>query len=503
MSDGLRRIFGIDPGTTCSAIACVDEHGKPVLVSNQERERITPSVVLFDGDNVIAGNTAKESAKVEPDRVVGRVKQHMGDPHFVFEHDGQAYSPEDVGSSILRKVVSDAETALGGEPITNVVTTCPAYFGTDEREATANTGRLAGLNVRAALNEPTVAAIAYGLEQADDQTVLAYDPGGGTFDITMIEIKDRLIRVIRTGGDHRLGGALWDEAIVMYLADQFHQKTGLDADPMDDPEVLNGLFLQAERGKRTLTRRDKAPFRATHAGQQARVELDRTMFEEITKHLLDRTIELTRDMLNDAKGKGTERFDKIILVGGTTRTPRVRNRLVNDFGKEPEVYDPDEAAARRAALFGLKEALRDRVHEILAPEHVGGDDDHVEINSAAVGDAEISRRSTGSNRPRGSPSLGPCANWSVCRSSRCSQKASESWPGTKRARMSSSSSWHATARCRWSKPPTSAPTNPTRRGSKSRSWLTSATARTRSTAKASVPRRSTSPVPCRRAVQCA
>ena len=287
--EGLKRVYGIDLGTTYSAIAYVDEHGKPVIVPNQESERITPSVVLFDGDNIIVGNTAKESAKVEPHRVVSRIKQHMGDPNFVFQYEGQSYSPEDISSFILRKVVGDAEIALGGEKITDVVITCPAYFGTPEREATANAGRLAGLNVRAILNEPTAAAIAYGLEQGEDQTVLVYDLGGGTFDITMIEIKDRLIRVICTGGDHHLGGVLWDEAIVMYLAEQFRLQTGEESDPLDDPEVLNDLFLQAERGKKTLTQREKAPFRVTHAGKQARVELDRAKFEEITKHLLDRT----------------------------------------------------------------------------------------------------------------------------------------------------------------------------------------------------------------------
>ncbi|WP_406696646.1 Hsp70 family protein [Singulisphaera sp. Ch08] len=374
MSEGLKRVYGIDLGTTYSAIAYVDEHGKPVIVPNQESERITPSVVLFDGDNIIVGNTAKESAKVEPHRVVSRVKQHMGDPNYVFEHDGQVFSPEDISSFILRKVVGDAELALGEEKITDVVITCPAYFGTPEREATANAGRLAGLNVRAILNEPTAAAIAYGLEQGDDQTVLVYDLGGGTFDITMIEIKDRLIRVICTGGDHRLGGTLWDEAIVMYLADQFREQTGLDADPMDDPEVLNDLFLQAERGKKTLTQREKAPFRVTHAGQQARVELERTKFDEITKHLLDRTLELTREMLADARDKGHETFDKIILVGGATRMPQVRERIVADFAKEPESFDPDESVAKGAALFGLKESLEDSVREILAPEGTTADD---------------------------------------------------------------------------------------------------------------------------------
>ncbi|WP_169980419.1 Hsp70 family protein [Tautonia rosea] len=364
MSEPMKRVYGIDLGTTYSAIAYVDEHGKPVIVPNQESERITPSVVLFDGDAIIVGNTAKESAKVEPDRVVSRVKQHMGDPHYVFEYEGQAYSPEDISSFILRKVVGDAEVALGlgdEEKITDVVITCPAYFGTAEREATANAGTLAGLNVRAVLNEPTAAAIAYGLEQERDQVVLVYDLGGGTFDVTMIEIKDRLIRVICTGGDHRLGGTLWDEAVVMYLADQFREQTGLDSDPMDDSEVLNDLFLQAERGKKTLTQRDKAPFRVTHAGQSARVELDRETFEAITRHLMDRTLELTREMLADAKAKGFDSFDSLILVGGATRMPQVHDRLVAEFEIEPISFDPDEAVAKGAALYGFKESIQQQV----------------------------------------------------------------------------------------------------------------------------------------------
>jgi molecular chaperone DnaK len=390
VTEGLKRVYGIDLGTTYSAIAYVDEHGKPVVVPNQESERITPSVVLFDGENIIVGNTAKESAKVEPHRVVSRIKQHMGDPNFVFQHEGQAFGPEDISSFILRKVVGDAEIALS-EKITDVVITCPAYFGTPEREATANAGRLAGLSVRAILNEPTAAAIAYGLEQGEDQTVLVYDLGGGTFDITMIEIKDRLIRVICTGGDHRLGGALWDEAVVMYLAEQFRTQTEEASDPLDDPEVLNDLFLQAERGKKTLTQREKAPFRVTHAGQQARVELDRAKFEEITKHLLDRTIELTHEMLADARAKGDAHFDKIILVGGATRMPQVRDRLVAEFNSEPEIYDPDEAVAKGASLYALRESLVDEVQDILATERPANGAPAEAVDLSEVPEAEVAK----------------------------------------------------------------------------------------------------------------
>ena len=390
MSDGLKRVYGIDLGTTYSAIAYVDEHGKPVIVPNQESERITPSVVLFDGESIIVGNTAKESAKVEPHRVVSRIKQHMGDPNFVFQYEGQAFSPEDISSFILRKVVGDAEIALG-DKIADVVITCPAYFGTPEREATANAGRLAGLNVRAILNEPTAAAVAYGLEQGEDQTVLVYDLGGGTFDITMIEIKDRLIRVICTGGDHRLGGVLWDEAIVMYLAEQFRAQTGEAADPLDDPEVLNDLFLQAERGKKTLTQREKAPFRVTHAGHQARVELDKEKFEEITKHLMDRTVELTHEMLADARAKGHDKFDKLILVGGATRMPQVHNRLVAEFNMEPEVYDPDEAVAKGAALYALKESLLDQVQDFLATQVAAPGQPPKPVDMSNVSEEEVTK----------------------------------------------------------------------------------------------------------------
>jgi molecular chaperone DnaK len=390
VSDGLKRVYGIDLGTTYSAIAYVDEHGKPVIVPNQESERITPSVVLFDGDSIIVGNTAKESAKVEPHRVVSRIKQHMGDPNFVFQYEGQAFSPEDISSFILRKVVGDAEIALG-DKIADVVITCPAYFGTPEREATANAGRLAGLNVRAILNEPTAAAVAYGLEQGEDQTVLVYDLGGGTFDITMIEIKDRLIRVICTGGDHRLGGVLWDEAIVMYLAEQFRAQTGEAADPLDDPEVLNDLFLQAERGKKTLTQREKAPFRVTHAGHQARVELDKEKFEEITRHLMDRTVELTHEMLADARAKGHDKFDKLILVGGATRMPQVHNRLVAEFNMEPEVYDPDEAVAKGAALYALKESLLDQVQDFLATQVAAPGQPAKPVDMSNVSEEEVAK----------------------------------------------------------------------------------------------------------------
>jgi molecular chaperone DnaK (HSP70) len=207
----------------------------------------------------------------------------------------------------------------------------------------------------------------------------------------MIEIKDRLIRVICTGGDHRLGGVLWDEAIVMYLAEQFRTQTGETADPLDDPEVLNDLFLQAERGKKTLTQREKAPFRVTHAGHQARVELDKEKFEEITKHLMDRTIELTHEMLADARAKAHDKFDKLILVGGATRMPQVRNRVVAEFNMEPEFYDPDEAVAKGAAFYALKESLLDQVQDFLSTQVAADGQPAKPVDMSNVSEEEVTQ----------------------------------------------------------------------------------------------------------------
>ena len=218
MSDALTRVYGIDLGTTYSAIAYVDEHGKPVVVPNGESERITPS---WSSSTARASSSATRPRRPPRSSRTGSSpgsSSTWATPTSSSSTRARATAPRTSARSSSARSSATPRSALGGgEPITDVVITCPAYFGTDEREATANAGRLAGLNVRAILNEPTAAAIAYGLEQADDQTVLVYDLGGGTFDVTMIEIKDRLIRVICTGGDHRLGGALWDEAIVMYL----------------------------------------------------------------------------------------------------------------------------------------------------------------------------------------------------------------------------------------------------------------------------------------------
>ena len=294
------------------------------------------------------GNTAKESAKVEPHRVVSRIKQHMGDPNFVFQYEGQAFSPEDISSFILRKVVGDAQIAAGGEPITDVVTTCPAYFGTPERDATANAGRLAGLNVRAIPNEPTAAAIAYGLEQGEDQTVLVYDLGGGTFDVPVARIASEDITVLATAGDHDLGGKNWDDRIATFLAEQFAAQTGFD--PLDDPVALIEVLLRSEQAKWALSERTSTRITLQLGSRRQSFELSRSEFEAMSFPLMDRTRRLTEEALGEVR-LDWQSLDGVLLVGGSTRMPTVRSYVTEMAGKPPRTgVNVDEVVALGAAI---------------------------------------------------------------------------------------------------------------------------------------------------------
>ncbi len=361
MSDNMAKIYGIDLGTTYSCISYVDEHGKPVIIPNAENQRVTPSVVFFDEGNVVVGKVAKENAALYPTDVAAFVKRSMGDPNFLFENGGKEYRPEEISSYIIKKLVNDAEQNTG-EKITDVVITCPAYFGVNEREATRLAGEIAGLNVRQIINEPTAAAVHYGeTEAGQEKVVLVYDLGGGTFDITMIAIKPEAIEVICTGGDHNLGGKDWDDTIVQYLVQQFQEETGTDEDILEDADTWQDLQLRSENAKQTLSQRGKAPLPVAHGGERVKVELTREKFTEITQHLIEKTISLTHDMLEEGRKKGYDSFDEILLVGGSTRMPRVAERVSEEFGKEPRLFDPDESVAKGAALFGMKLLLNDEL----------------------------------------------------------------------------------------------------------------------------------------------
>jgi molecular chaperone DnaK (HSP70) len=366
MTEHKKRIYGIDLGTTYSSIAYVDEYGKAVIIPNAENERVTPSVVFFDDDSIVVGDVAKESSKLYPNEVVSFVKRSMGEPNFIFLHNSEEYRAEEISAYILKKLAQDAEQFLG-EPVTDVVITCPAYFGINEREATRKAGEIAGFNVRHIINEPTAAAIAYGsLDSSEDRVVLVYDLGGGTFDITMIDIRKDSVEVICTGGDHNLGGKDWDDRIVAHMVELFQNETGTDEDILDDPDTWQDLQLSAEKAKKILSQRPKTPISVTHGGERVKMIIDRDKFEEITEDLLERTIEFTKEMLEEAKNKGYKSFDEIILVGGATRMPQIKARIEENFSVTPKIFDPDEAVAKGAAIYGWKLSLNDGLIERLS-----------------------------------------------------------------------------------------------------------------------------------------
>ncbi len=331
------------------------------MVSNAEGDQTTPSVVLFeDEDTRVVGKEAKNAAVLYADRVVAMAKRQMGVAEWRFPFGAREYSPEEISAYILRKLAMDAEAAVSA-PVRDVVITCPAYFGISERDATAKAGEIAGLNVLEVINEPTAAAIAYGMHDSRDQVVLVYDLGGGTFDVTMIEIKDGSVRVIATGGDHQLGGRDWDEAVVGYIAAMWKQETGSDEDPMESEETLQDLWQRAEDGKRALTSRSDTKVPVSHAGKRAGITLSRAKFDELTRHLLERTIEYTRSVLDTAKELGHNEFHQLLLVGGSTRMPQVAERLTEAFGIKPTTHDPDQAVAKGAAIYGQKLAIGEQI----------------------------------------------------------------------------------------------------------------------------------------------
>ncbi len=375
MSEQSTTVFGIDLGTTYSCIAYVDEYNRPSVVPNSAGDRTTPSVVQFDGDERIVGKEAKNSSLLYPDSTVELIKREMGSKEYTYYYNDQKYTPEEISSYVVRKVVQDA-AQYTGKDIKDVVITCPAYFGIPEREATARAGTIAGLNVRSIINEPTAAAIAYGMHEQDDQVILVYDLGGGTFDITMIEIKDGNITVICTDGDHFLGGRNWDEIVVTHLAEAWQRETGMMEDPLDSPETLQDLFLRAEQAKYALTQREKSDVSVSHSGQRVRITLTRDKFDELTESLLSRTVELTRQALAEAERRGYTSFDQLLLVGGSTRMPQVASRLKDEFGVEAKLFEPDEAVAKGAAIYGQKlmldQEIKIRIAEVtgVAPEEV-------------------------------------------------------------------------------------------------------------------------------------
>lgn len=346
--------FGIDLGTTNSCIAYIDESGRPVIVRNALGEPTTPSVVYFEGpDKVIVGQAAKDVAVFAPHLVAQLIKREMGQRDRVFTYHKRAYTPEMISAFILRDLARSAADATH-QVVRDVVITVPAYFGVAEREATRRAGEIAELNVLDVLPEPVAAALSYQDQQAAEQSadVLVFDLGGGTFDTTVIRMAGREVSVVCTDGDHRLGGADWDERIRAHLLKEFTSRNpGLD--PRADESFMQELTTLAEAMKQDLSSRFTRRQNLRFGGAVAPVELSREQLEEMTADLLERALTISRRTIDEASRKGSTDLGEVVLVGGMTRMPVVATRLKQEFGLAIRRHEPDLAVARGAARYGL------------------------------------------------------------------------------------------------------------------------------------------------------
>ena len=350
------KIIGIDLGTTNSCVA-VMEGGKPTVITNAEGMRTTPSVVAFTktGERVI-GEPAKRQAVTNAEKTIASIKRHMGTDYKV-QIDDKAYSPQEISAMILQKLKSDAENYLG-EKVREAVITVPAYFNDAQRQATKDAGKIAGLEVKRIINEPTAAALSYGLDNEEEQKIMVYDLGGGTFDVSIIEIGDGVIEVLSTAGDNKLGGDDFDNVITQYMLDEFKKQEGVDLST--DKMAMQRLKEAAEKAKKELssatTTNINLPFiTATAEGpKHFDMNLTRAKFDELTAHLVERTAGPVNSALNDA-GMTASELSKVLLVGGSTRIPAVQSKVQQLTGKEPfKGINPDECVAIGASIQGGK-----------------------------------------------------------------------------------------------------------------------------------------------------
>ena len=350
------KIIGIDLGTTNSCVA-VMEGGKPVVIANTEGLRTTPSIVAFtkNGERLV-GDPAKRQAVTNADKTISSIKRHMGTDYKV-EIEGKKYSPQEISAMILQKLKADAENYLG-EKVTEAVITVPAYFNDAQRQATKDAGKIAGLDVKRIINEPTAAALAYGLDNENEQKIMVYDLGGGTFDVSIIEIGDGVIEVLATAGNNRLGGDDFDNVITQYMLEDFKAKEGVDLSK--DTMALQRLKVAAEQAKKELssatTTNINLPYiTATAEGpKHFDMTLTRAKFDELTHELVEKTAEPVRNALNDA-GLTASDLSKVLLVGGSTRIPAVQDKVKQLTGHEPsKSLNPDECVAIGASIQGGK-----------------------------------------------------------------------------------------------------------------------------------------------------
>ncbi len=350
----MAKIIGIDLGTTNSCVA-VFEGSEPIVIPNPEGARTTPSVVAFSktGERMV-GQVAKRQAITNPDRTISSIKRHMG-TNFKTTIDGKNYTPQEISAMILQKMKADAEAYLG-TTVTDAVITVPAYFTDAQRQATKDAGKIAGLNVQRIINEPTAAALAYGMDKENNQRILVFDLGGGTFDVSLLEISDGVFEVLATAGNNRLGGDDFDQRVIGWMADKFQRENGVDL--RTDKMVMQRLKDAAEKAKIELSGMSQSdinlPFiTATAAGPlHFEATLTRAEFDRITADLVEATMGPTKQVIRDA-GIGVEKIDKVLMVGGSSRIPAVQEAVKKYLGKEPfKGINPDECVAIGAAIQG-------------------------------------------------------------------------------------------------------------------------------------------------------
>ena len=348
----MSKIVGIDLGTTFSAVAHVNDNGIAELIPNEAGDRVTPSVVFHDEGDFVVGKYARQNAVAEPEAIVEFVKREMGKSReeFFREFDGKRYAAEEISAEILKALKRDAEERIGAR-ITGAVITVPAYFNDSERQATIRAGEMAGLEVHRIVNEPTAAALAYGMHRSGEASrVLVFDLGGGTFDVTVMEVAGEEMKILATNGDHRLGGKDWDDRIIVHLAERFETEHG--ENPLQDLSAYQELQARAIQAKIQLSALKKAVIVIHHAGRSLRLQLARQEFERMTSDLVQRCKSLVEVVLQEAELK-REQINTVLLVGGSTRLPMIREMLSRHFGKPPDTsVNPDEAVAVGAAGMG-------------------------------------------------------------------------------------------------------------------------------------------------------
>ena len=348
---------GIDLGTTYSVVALVDAHGQPQIIPNSDNERTTPSVVYFQSGMAIVGKIAKEQTQMGDADAVQFVKSYIGRARKRFMLGGEEWSPEEISAIILKKLIKDAELAMPDKKITHAVITVPAFFTEQQRKSTEDAGRIAGLEVMGIINEPTAAALAYGFDTLGvDRKVVVYDLGGGTFDVTVMDISGETVTMLATDGDVQLGGKDWDEKIIEFISEQFEEKYNIN--PMDDIEVHMQLQAVAEQAKLRLSKLPVTRVSVTCQGITGNFEITREQFEELTEDLLSQT-ETTLILTVREAGLTFDQVDEILLVGGSTRMLAVRRMLQRIFKREPrQILNPDECVAQGAAIHAVMMQLK-------------------------------------------------------------------------------------------------------------------------------------------------